>query len=667
MKITPIVVILAMMTGQVASAGVLEDAGRLDEPRAMMTEWLNAAGLAALEARREAVAALNGTEAIFDRQQDIREAFVDALGGFPERTPLNAQVVATGEGDGFRYEKIIFESQPGHHVTGVLFLPTTPGPYPGVIVPCGHSSNGKAAETYQRASILLARNGMAAFCYDPIGQGERYYFYKEDDSGPLFGPTLQHTVMGVGAIALGSNLATYRIWDGIRALDYLESREDIDAERLACTGNSGGGTLTAYIMALDERVSVAAASCYLTSFEYLLTTIGPQDAEQNIFGQLAFGMDHSDYIMLRAPKPTLVLCATHDYFAAAGTWQSYRENAWINTQLSSSHTLSIAEANENHGFSKPLRQAMVQWMSRWLLGVDEAIIEPDFEILSDEEMLCTATGRVIDLPGHHSIFDLIAKDADKKAALRSVWKRTTDGVAQRAKVLELIGARDADILPEPSARIVDSETTNGTRKERLVIESAPGIYLPGTLYTHGDDVEAVTLYLSEEGHESLPGKVSALIGALPENHAALALDLRGLGETRSNFTSHNWDEYVGADWVDYYRAYLLGKTYVGMRTDDIMQGVAWLNLTYPDATVSLWAEDLAAVPALHAVALAPEQFEKAELFGLLPSWDQLVRTPRAKQQLMNTVHGALAWYDLPLLREWAGDTLTVHDESLAEF
>lgn len=174
------------------------------------------------------------------------------------------------QADGYRIEKILFESQPGHHVTGNLYLPATAGPHPAVLIPCGHSYNGKAAEGYQRVSILMARNGIAAFCYDPIGQGERYQTFAADGTPlsaeyqvnpnslrqlenipgqPRFNPVEEHTLIGIGSILVGRNTATYRIFDGMRCVDYLVSRPDILADRIGCTGNSGGGTLTAYLMA----------------------------------------------------------------------------------------------------------------------------------------------------------------------------------------------------------------------------------------------------------------------------------------------------------------------------------------------------------------------------------------------------------------------------------
>ena len=194
-----------------------------------------------------------------------------------------------------------------------------------MLVPCGHSDNGKAAETYQRMSILLAKNGMAALCYDPIGQGERVQLLDGAGKPAVKGSTTEHTLLGIGALLVGRSAAGYRVWDGIRSLDYLASRPEIDPKRLGCTGNSGGGTLTAYLMALDDRIVAAAPSCYITSLERLFATIGPQDAEQNITGQVAFGMEHADYVTMRAPRPTLLSVGTRDFFDIQGSWDTFRE------------------------------------------------------------------------------------------------------------------------------------------------------------------------------------------------------------------------------------------------------------------------------------------------------------------------------------------------------
>ncbi|MFH1717258.1 MAG: acetylxylan esterase, partial [Planctomycetota bacterium] len=238
-------------------------------------------------------------EQIAEYQKRLHEQFIEAIGGLPERTPLNPQVTGVVQREGYRVEKVIFESLPRHYVTALLFLPSgqeSNPPYPGVLVPCGHSSNGKAHDAYQTMGALLALTGMAALVFDPIDQGERSQLLS---ALPRLAGTRAHTMLGVSSILLGRNTASFEIWDGMRAIDYLQSRPEVDPARIGCTGNSGGGTQTSYLMALDERIVAAAPSCYITGFERLLDTIGPQDAEQNIYGQIAFGRDHADYLMMR--------------------------------------------------------------------------------------------------------------------------------------------------------------------------------------------------------------------------------------------------------------------------------------------------------------------------------------------------------------------------------
>ena len=205
---------------------------------------------------------------------------------------------------------------------------------------------------------------------------------------------------------VGRQLASYRIWDGFRALDYLASRPEVDPHRLGCTGNSGGGTMTAYLMALDDRISVAAPSCYITSLERLFETIGPQDAEQNITGQVAAGMEHADFVTMRAPKPTLLSVGTRDFFDIRGSWDTFREVKLIFGRLGFGERVDLFESDEEHGFTKPRRVSVARWMKRWLLKQDEAIDEPDFPIATDAELQCTRTGQVLtDFKGV-SVFDL---------------------------------------------------------------------------------------------------------------------------------------------------------------------------------------------------------------------------------------------------------------------
>ena len=174
------------------------------QPRKMLHTYLMGEAGKAFDARRKAVAALKTPEACEARQEELRGKFLEALGGFPEKTPLNARVVGRERRDGYRVERVIYESRPDHHVTAMLYLPDGEPPFPGVLVPCGHSANGKAAEPYQRACILLAKNGLAVLCYDPIGQGERVQLLDDDgQAGHRRAARPSTRMAGIGALLVG--------------------------------------------------------------------------------------------------------------------------------------------------------------------------------------------------------------------------------------------------------------------------------------------------------------------------------------------------------------------------------------------------------------------------------------------------------------------------------
>jgi hypothetical protein len=151
------------------------------------------------------------------------------------------------EGDGYVIEKLAFESFPGYFLTALIYRPEgLEVPAPGILSPCGHSQVDKAGETYQVLHINLAKRGYDVRTYDPAGQGERSQFWAEGRERSRYNLTCgEHAVLGNPLYLLGTSLARYRIWDGIRALDLLGSLPGGDGARIGCVGNSGDGTLTA--------------------------------------------------------------------------------------------------------------------------------------------------------------------------------------------------------------------------------------------------------------------------------------------------------------------------------------------------------------------------------------------------------------------------------------
>ena len=120
--------------------------------------------------------ALLSKENVLEYQSQLYKNFVPLFGEFPEKLPLNAEVVGTvSTNDGYHIEKILYQSRQNHHITANLYIPETgTAPYPTVVILCGHYPVAKSYSDYQNLSILLAKNGIAAFIIDPICQGERY-------------------------------------------------------------------------------------------------------------------------------------------------------------------------------------------------------------------------------------------------------------------------------------------------------------------------------------------------------------------------------------------------------------------------------------------------------------------------------------------------------------
>ena len=615
----------------------------------MMSAYLRRLAYTALDHRKAEYEKIKTVAQQQDYQRRLRAFFVAQLSGFPERTPLNAKVVGRLARDGYRVEKIIFESQPRHYVTAALYLPLGKPPYPAVLVPCGHSANGKAMEVYQRVSIFLAKEGIAAFCYDPIGQGERSQLLDEKGK-PRFGSTLEHTLVGVGSILLGTNVARYRVWDGMRAIDYLVSRPDIVARRIGCTGNSGGGTLTSYLMALDDRIFCAAPSCYLTNLRRLMDTIGPQDAEQNIYGQIAGGMDHPDYILMRAPLPTEMCVATRDYFDIEGAWQTFREAKRWYTRMGYPERVEIAETDATHGFSPLLRLATINWMRRWLLNAPDSASEPDFDVMTDEQLQCTPRGQAMLLEGARSVFDInIEIEEGQVKERRKFWTDTPKAEALQ-KVREIAGIRRLAELPEPRVEKIGTQQADNYTIEKLVLQPEPGVWLPALAFVPDKPGADAYLYLNGEGKQADAGRNGPIEQLVRQGHLVLAVDLRGIGETESKKGGKGWRENFGPNWKEYFLAYFLAKSYVGMRAEDVLvcgRFMAGYRAGAAPRRVHLVAIGEVGPPALHATALEPDLFASLRLDRSLVSWSDVVRTPVSRNQLINAVHGALKIYDLP--------------------
>ena len=278
-------------------------------------------------------------------------------------------------------------------------------------MPVGHSPEGKEGE--RTTAIGLARKGFVVLKYDPIGQGERLQYYDPDlRTSKVGGTTQEHSHANGHAVLIGENVARYRVWDGIRGIDYLLTRPDVDGKRIGVTGCSGGGTLTTYIAAIDPRVQAAAPACYITSWEQLLDKLGPQDGEQTLAHFLSEGLDIADYIELFAPKPYLIASTIGDFFPLEGARQSYEEARAFYRLLGAEDKVGWFIGPGPHGVPRESREAVYSFFQKYLNNGQGDPREEDVVLDPLEKILCTTTGQVSDSLGGETVFTLSKKRAE---------------------------------------------------------------------------------------------------------------------------------------------------------------------------------------------------------------------------------------------------------------
>jgi len=634
----------------------LTDLSDFARVRNMLPEYLNRIAAAQLEGRRKQIAQLSNAEDVSKRKAYIRERLLRDLGGFPEKTPLNARTVAVLERDGYRIEKVIFESQPRFYVTANLYLPTKgQPPYPAVLFPLGHEQGGKANPTWQQILVTLAKRGYVALAWDPIGQGERVQIYDPDfEDSQLPGSTTEHSILGVQCLLAGDAVARYTIWDGIRALDYLLSRKEVDPARVACTGNSGGGTHTAYLSALDDRIKVAMPSCYLTTWGHLLDTIGPQDAEQCIPFWLRDGLDHADFVHAFAPKPYLILSAIRDFFSISGARETYQEARRVYNLVGAPEKISMFEWDDGHGYNHERREAAYRWLGRWLKGREDNEPEQPIDPETYEGLWCTESGQVVTSLGGETVTSLNLKRVEQSPPARPPLTSPQAVAAHRELMkqsierLTAMERRTGPVKVRPFGRI-EKETY---RIEKLIYETEAGINVPSLLFIpkFRSGRSPAVIYVHGDGKAAAASPDGDIPRLVARGYVVLAVDVRGCGETRplpNDEQSRDVYRYFG-HYDSAMTAILVGKTLVGMRTEDIIRGVEMLA-----ARPEVDAEQIfgfgvgsGALTLLHAAVL-DERIKRVALDRMLVSYNSAVNHKLHRDVFESVVPGVLKSYDLP--------------------
>jgi cephalosporin-C deacetylase-like acetyl esterase len=595
-----------------------------------------------------------------DRNRFVREKITAMLGGFPERSPLSPVIARVSERDGYRVENVMFQSRPNFWVTANLYVPARgAGPFPGIISPCGHYSSARIYAAYQFLYLDLVRNGFVVLAYDPIGQGERrYYWNPHTDKSEIGGPvTWEHDMPGHLLLLLGASLTQYRIWDGMRAIDYLMIRPEVDPKRIGCTGHSGGGTLTLFISALDERVQCAAIHEGGTRHRWPLqirpeTPIGTGDVEQHFFPAAIYGVDLCDVHVAIAPRP--LLATIENYSPEFSETAQHIEGRY--RLLDAPDRFATAEATDPHAMTVKLRLATADWFCRWFHNRGGPEREPEYLPELPETLHCTPNGSLRYSQVGETIFSLILKTQASLPPPRKLPSTHADFESFRAA----LGAEIAQLLKvrrntHPlGVRHIVTTPRKGYHIEKTEFISEPGIYIPTWIFVPAQekrDSHAV-VYVHEAGKEAEGMEFGVIEQLARKGLLVVAVDVRGIGETKP---PHPDEEGPGAfqnlddaETAMSYWAWEMNESLFGMRVQDVIRCVdyALSRAGLDRAGVRLIGKGMGALWSLYAAVLDTRVLSVVLDGGLL-SYGCLAKSDRYLHGANIVIPDVLRHFDLP--------------------
>ena len=623
--------VLAASCLQAAAGGEVGDQS-LTEYFRLETEKLAGGGLEELGTREEWPA----------RREAYRAQLLEMLGlsPLPERGDLRARVTGRLDLEDFAVERLHFESSPGLYVTGNLYLPKgLDQPAPAILYVCGHGASIQDGVSYgnkvsyHHHGVWFARAGYVCLMIDTLQLGE------------IQG--VHHGTHRLGAWwwnSRGYTPAGVETWNGIRALDYLETRPEVDSSRIGMTGRSGGGAYTWFVSAVDERVRVSAPVAGITDLENHVidgTVAGHCDC---MFMVNTYRWDYPQLAALVAPRPLLIANSDKDsIFPLEGVLRVHRKVRGVYDLLGASTNLGLLITEGPHQDTQDLQVPVFRWFNRFLKSDESPIERAAVKVLSPEQL------KVFDTLPADEINTRIQEEFVPKAKVPAVPRSAVEWTVQREDWLRSVRERTfggwPEVVDEVEPRRTLEVVRQGVRLEAYTFQSQPGVeltllvarrsrlkqprelefnvlgeqewaeWLRGMGPVFGGDLEvlpgleAVGLAAgASEGSEPEPGWFNRLRERLPGESKAVAwLAPRGVGPTA-------WTQ-AEREVVQIRRRFmLLGQTLDGMRVWDIRRGMAVLReiRAFRESAIQLRGEGAMGVNLLLAGVFEPG-WERMEL------------------------------------------------------
>jgi cephalosporin-C deacetylase-like acetyl esterase len=496
------------------------------------------------------------------RKQEVRIKLLELLGGLPDyKGPLNPQITGQIQAEGYTIEKVLFQSLPSFYVTGNVYRPNKPGRYPAVLFQSGHTQEGKPEP--QRAAANLALKGFVVLATDPIGQGEREQSYDAQLSGALGGWSVpEHIQAGAQSMLIGESAARFFIWDAKRGIDYLVSRPDVDPTHLGAAGCSGGGALTTFIGALDPRLKAVIPACYPNSYQLLFAGPDP-DTEMSFPKFLASGLDVADFVEVTAPIPWLIEGTAGDYYTPAGARMVYEEaRNWYGI-YGAEDKIGFFVGPGPHGTPLVSREAVYQWMIRWLKDGQGDFHEQPVHLYNNFELRVTPTGHVDNIPGSRKVYQLILDDFRAKQRPGTIPELQAE--LRRLKIPS-DGA-------SPEMKVLEESNTPEYRRQHIKFETEPGVEIEGNLYLPSSPAgrKPAVLMVADRGPYFQAASTESLASRIAKK-GRVVLTL----EPRDSPGEDTHAPFVG-NWITNSRANQIGLNLPAMRAHDLLRGVDLLS------------------------------------------------------------------------------------------
>jgi cephalosporin-C deacetylase-like acetyl esterase len=574
---------------------------------------LNAQANVQFAERAQSVAKIQTRADAEKRKELVRRKILDLIGGLPAHpSSVTAKQFGTLSGDGFRIEKLAYESLPGFWVTANLYVPANDsGPFPAVLLAPGHEATGK--QNQYSWGVNLARNGIVAMAIDPLGQGERLqYFDPERKASAIGGSTGEHGEANIPAMLIGENIARYSINDSMRGIDYLLSRKDVDANRIGAFGCSGGGTSTAYLAALDDHLKAVGVACYITSFQELLSSAtGVQEAEQSIPHFIEQGLDFGDWVEAFAPKPYAIISTTSDMFPFEGARHTYEEAKRIYGIYGSGANLQWITGPGGHGNLGPISPAILGFFLHHLKGT----LAGDAAFTAErpqrpEDLLVTPTGQVSTSVGGETVASIVrahAPDLPSKPASPQDIRELTGATAGAVAIPE------SDALWRGVVPFKMIEPGGSGRKPAILLLDSPEHAAP------------------ELDRMAKSGWVVAALQPTPTPPGTEGLK----------------SPYLGSLNLLSLRAFLVGKTIVGLQIDDAIHAVDSLaaRTDVDPSRIAIYGNGPLGIVALHTAAL-DSRIRSVVVENTLASYRMVLDQPLHRNISEVMIPGVLRKYDV---------------------